>query len=173
MKKLALLAVFLALPLALIAQAPPSAFATTSFSFNLAPISLPNLGSSISGAETDAVFPITTNNIIGETTLVGQSTFIGGRYERVFPVIANYLQNHTALTGGNFQAGITASAGVVKSSIKASWGGRAGLFLRYAPAGSQNFNIGIEAQANYLPYYAGATSPHWVPSVAIGPNFRF
>ena len=169
---LVLLAAFLALPAAF-AQAPPNAFAASNFSFNLSPISLPNLGSSIAGAETDALFPFTTNNIIGETTLIGQSTFVGGRYERVFPSVAKYLQEHTALTGGNFQAGVTSSLGVVKASSKTTWGGRAGFFLRYAPAGSTNFNIGIEAQANYLPNYAGANSPHWVPSVAIGPNFRF
>lgn len=156
------------------AQAPPNAFAATSFSFNLSPISLPNLGSSISGAETDALFPLTTNNYLGETTLIGSNTFIGGRYDRVFPTIAKYLQNHTALTGGNFQAGITASAGVLRESPKNTWGGRAGFFLRYAPAGSTSFNIGFEAQANYLPGYGGASQvSHWVPSIAIGPNFRF
>lgn len=172
MKKTLALAILLLFATAVLAQTPaPSAFSTTSFSFNLAPINLPGLNS-ISGAETDAMFPLTTNNHFGETTLIGQSTFIGGRYDRVFPVIANYLQNHTALTGGNFQAGVTASLGVVRNS-NTSWGGRAGLFLRWAPAGSTNFNVGFEAQANYLPSYAGVNSPHWVPSLAVGPNFRF
>lgn len=165
---LALLSTFLALPA--FAQAPPSAFATTSFSFNLSPINLPGVNS-IAGAETDAMFPLTTNNRFGETTLIGSSTFIGGRYDRVFPVIANYLQSHTALTGGNFEAGLTSSLGVVKNA-NTSWGGRAGLFVRWAPAGSTNFNVAFEAQANYLPGYA-TNSPHWVPSLAVGPNFRF
>ena len=161
------------LAVGLVAQTtPPSAFQTTSFSFNLTPLTLPNMGSSIAGFETDAMFPLTTNNRFGETTLIGQSTFVGGRYDRVFPSVANYLQNHTALTGGNFEAGITSSLGVVKAS-QTSWGGRAGVFLKYAPNGSSNFNIGFEAQANYLPRYAGDSSPHWVPSVAVGPNFRF
>jgi hypothetical protein len=153
--------------------APVNAFSTTTFNFNLSPITLPNLGSSISGAESDALFAFTTNNILGETTLIGQSTFIGGRYERLFPAVAKYLQNHTALTGGNFQAGFTSSLGVVKAAVKNEWGGRVGLFLRYAPGGTQNFNMAFEAQANYLPGYAGADSPHWVPSLAAGPNFRF
>ena len=152
---------------------PPSAFATTSFTFNLSPISLPNIGTSLSGAETDAMFNFTTNNQFGTTSLIGASTFVGGRYDHTFPSVANYLQNHTALTGGNFQFGVSSSLGVVKAQFKTFWGGRAGLFLRYAPAGSQNFNIGFEAQANYLPEYASATSPHWIPSIAIGPNFRF
>lgn len=155
-----------------VCQAPPSAFSTTTFSFNLSPINLPGLGASVSGAETDAMFPLTTNNRFGETTLIGQSTFIGGRFDHVFPSVAKYLQSHTALTGGNFEAGITSSLGVVKSA-NSNWGGRAGLFLRYAPGGATNFNIGFEAQANYLPNYAGASSPHWVPSIAVGPNFRF
>lgn len=155
------------------AQAPPNAFQSTSFSFNLSPITLPNVGSTLSGAETDAMFPLTTNNRFGETTLIGQSTFIGGRYDRVFPSIAKYLQNHTALTGGNFEAGISSSLGVVKASTKNEWGGRAGFFLKYAPNGATNFNIGFEAQANYLPRYAGDSSPHWIPSIAVGPNFRF
>jgi len=152
---------------------PPSAFQTTTFSFNLSPITLPNLGSSISGFESDAMFPLTTNNRFGMSTLIGQSTLVGGRYDRVFPSVAKYLQNHTALTGGNFEAGVTSTLGVVKASTKNSWGGRAGFYLKYAPAGSTSFNVGIEAQANYLPRYAGDSSPHWVPSVAIGPNFRF
>lgn len=168
----ALLCLF-ALAMPLVAQTqPPSAFATTSFSFNLSPISLPNLGNSIAGAETDALFPLTTNNRFGETTLIGQSTFVGGRYDRVFPSVAKYIQAHTALTGGNFEAGISSSLGVVKGA-KSSWGGRAGFFVHYAPAGSTSFNIGFEAQANYLPNYAGANTPHWVPSIAVGPNFRF
>lgn len=169
---LATLAV-LVLSIACFAQTPaPSAFSTTSFSFNLAPITLPNMGATASGAETDAIFPLTANNRFGETTLIGASTFIGGRYERVFPSLAKYLQEHTALTGGNFEGGITSSLGVVKGTVS-SWGGRAGFFLHYAPAGSTSFNIGFEAQANYLPNYAGSNTPHWLPSVAIGPNFRF
>lgn len=169
---LALLAVFLALPV-FGQTTPPSAFTTTSVNFNLTPLTLPGTSAgTLTGAETDVMFPLTTNNIFGQTTIVGESTFIGGRYERVIPVVANYLQNHTALTGGNFQFAVTSSLGVVKNS-KVSWGGRVGLLLKYAPAGSTNFNIGFEAQANYLPTYAGVNSQHWIPSVAVGPNFRF
>lgn len=169
-KTLAIVLLSLFATVAFAQTTPPSAFSTTSFSFNLSPINLPGVNS-ISGAETDAMFPLTTNNRFGETTLIGSSTFIGGRYDRVFPVIANYLQSHTALTGGNFEAGLTSSLGVVKNA-NTSWGGRAGLFVRWAPAGSTNFNVAFEAQANYLPGYA-TNSPHWVPSLAVGPNFRF
>jgi hypothetical protein len=164
----------LILAAAAFAQTPaPSAFSTTSISFNLTPITLP--GSSkgtLSGAETDIMFPLTTNNIFGETTLIGESTFIGGRYERVIPSVAKYLQNHTALTGGNFQFALTSSLGVVRG-VTNSWGGRTGFSLKYAPAGSTSFNIGFEAQANYLPNYAGLGTQHWIPSVALGPNFRW
>lgn len=156
------------------AQTPPSVFNSTTMSFSLSPIQLPGTSQgTLSGAETDVLFPLTNNNVFGQTILVGESTFIGGRYNRVFPSVAKYLQNHTALTGANFQFGITSSLGVVKSAIKPSWGGRAGFFLNYAPAGSQNFSLGFEAQANYLPYYAGPQTQHWVPSLAVGPNFRF
>lgn len=172
MKSFAIATLLLTLSIGMVAQAPPSAFATTSFSFNLSPITLPKVGQTAAGAETDAMFPLTTNNRFGETTLIGNSTFIGGRYDRVFPSVAKYLQSHTALTGGNFEAGLTSSLGVVKAS-NTYWGGRAGFFLHYAPNGSTNFNIGFEAQANYLPGYAGATSQHWVPSLAVGPNFRW
>ena len=172
---LALLSVWLALPVFAQTPAPtptPTAFSGTSFSFNLSPITLPNVGTTLAGAETDAMFNLTTNNIFGETALIGNSTFVGGRYDRVFPSIGKYLQDHTALTGGNFQAGLTTSLGVVKSA-KSTWGGRVGVFARWAPAGSTSFSMAFEAQANYLPNYAGPTSPHWVPSIAIVPNFRF
>jgi hypothetical protein len=175
MKQISILVLAVALVLAcpLFAQAPPNAFDPTSFSFNLSPISLPGLGTTLAGAETDALFSLSTNNNLGMTTLVGNSTFLGGRYERVIPQVANYLQNHTALTGGNYEFGITSSVGVVKVPARDYWGGRAGFFLKYAPAGSQSFNIAFEAQANYLPEYGGTTSPHWVASIAVGPNFRF
>lgn len=152
---------------------PPNAFSDTTINFNLTPITLPGTNNgTLSGAETDVTFPLTTNNIFGETTLIGESTFVGGRYERVIPSVAKYLQNHTALTGGNFQFAVTSSLGVVRG-VKTSWGGRAGFSLKYAPAGSTSFNIGFEAQANYLPNYAGPNSQHWIPSIAVGPNFRF
>lgn len=173
MKRAILVVAVLLLATLSFAQAPPNAFSGTSISFNLTPLTLPGTSQgTLSGAETDVTFPLTTNNIFGETTLIGESTFVGGRYERVFPSIAKYLQEHTALTGGNFQFAVTSSLGVVKGA-KNSWGGRAGFSLKYAPAGSTSFNIGFEAQANYLPNYAGPNSQHWVPSLAIGPNFRF
>lgn len=152
---------------------PASVFSGTTINFGLTSLQLPGTSQgTLSGMETDVTFPLTTNNIFGETTLVGEATFVGGRYERVIPSVAKYLQNHTALTGGNFQFALTSSLGVVKGA-KASWGGRAGVTLKYAPAGSTVFDIGFEAQANYLPNYSGPNSQHWVPSLAIGPNFRF
>jgi len=167
MKLLIITALFVALVATCVAQAPPSAFESTSISFNLTPITLPGQQQTLSGAETDALVHFTPNNIFGETTLISTSPFVGGRYERVFPSIANWLQNHTSLTGGNFQAGITMSLGVVKAD-KTHWGERAGIFLKYAPSGASNFNIGIDAEWNNLPGIA-----HHIPSIAVGPNFRF
>lgn len=146
---------------------PPSAFETTTLSFALSPITLPSTVSTLSGAETDLLMHFTPNNVFGATSLISSSTFVGGRYEHAFPSIANYLQNHTSLTGGNFQAGVTASLGVVKAD-KERWGERAGFFLKYAPSGATNFNLGIDVEWNNLPGIA-----HHIPSIAIGPNFRF
>jgi len=149
------------------AAQPQSAFAETTYTFNLTPITLPRTGTTLAGAETDMLVSITTNNALGATTLISSSPFVGGRYERAIPSIANYLQNHTALTGYNFQAGLTASAGVVNSG-KEFWGERAGIFLKYAPAGSTSFSVAIDAEWNNFPGIA-----HNIPSLAISPAWRF
>lgn len=161
------LLLFTALAIAQTPAPPPTAFTDTTISFNLSPITLPGIGQTLSGAETDALVHFTPNNVFGETALISNQSFIGGRYERTFPSVANFLQNHTTLTGGNFQFGLTVSAGVVKADTN-HWGERAGLFLKYAPNGSTNFNIGVDAEWNNLPGIA-----HNIPSIAIGPNFRF
>jgi hypothetical protein len=170
MKTLSIVAVVaLLLSLACFAQTapPPSAFSATTISFGLTPITLPRSGQTLSGMETDAMVHFSANNIFGETSLISSSPFVGGRYDRVFPSVANWLQNHTSLTGGNFQAYATVSLGVVLAD-KERWGERAGLGLKYAPGATENFNIGIEAQWNNFPGIA-----HHIPSIAIGPNFRF
>lgn len=167
MKSLSLAVVVCLLSIASFAQAPPSAFASTTISFGLTPLSLPRSGQTLTGMETDALVHFTPNNIFGETTLISNSPFVGGRYDRVFPSVAKFLQNHTSLTGGNFEAYATVSLGVVLSD-KERWGERAGIGLKYAPSGSDNFNIGVEAQWNNFPGIA-----HNIPSVAVGPNFRF
>lgn len=153
----------------MVAQVTPAsnAFASTTYSFNLSPITLPGSSQTLSGAETDIMVHFTDNNIFGETTLISSAPFIGGRYERTFPVISDYLQNHTALTGGHFQVGVTVSLGVVKGD-RSHWGERGGVFMKYAPNGSDNFNVGFEASWNNLPGIA-----HNIPSVVVGPNFRF
>jgi hypothetical protein len=145
----------------------PSAFSATSISFVLTPITLPGGTSTLAGAETDALVNFTPNDAFGETALISSSSFIGGRYERNFPQISKWIQNHTSLTGDNFLAGITVSAGVVEGS-KEYWGERAGAFLKYAPAGSTTFNVGVDIEWNNL-----GPLGHNIPSVAIGPNFRF
>jgi hypothetical protein len=148
-------------------QTSPSAFADTTYNFTLTPVTLPSLGTTLAGMETDVLINLTKNNNLGETTLISSSPFIGGRYERVFPSVATWLQTHTNFTGGNFQAGLTVSLGVVKAD-KERWGERAGVFLKYAPNGATNFNVGLDVEANNLPGIA-----HWQPSIAVGPNFRF
>lgn len=175
MRNLFVVVITVALSAAAFSQAtPPSAFAGTTYNFALTPVTLPGQQQTLSGAETDFLVNFTPNNVFGETTLISTATFVGGRYERIFPSVANWIQNHTSLTGGNFEAGVTTSLGVVKGA-KEYWGERAGIFLKYAPSGSQNFNIGIDAEWNNLPGIDPSTSSygHNVPSIAIGPNFRF
>ena len=146
---------------------PQSSFADTTYTFGLTPVTLPGAGTTLSGAESDILIHVTPNNAFGPTTLISSSTFVGGRYDRSFPVVANWLQNHTALTGFNYQFYVTGSVGVVKGDTS-HWGERAGVGLRGAPSGSTNFSVAFEAQANNLPGIS-----RWVPSVAISPQFRF
>jgi len=172
MKKLILLSLCLALPLLVVAQTPtpsPTPFGGTSVSFGLTPITLPSVGQTLAGAETDTLFHFTNYNLVGATVLVSSSTFVGGRYNRIFPSVSTWLQNHTALTGNQFQVGFTASGGVIESG-KTQWGGRGGFFVNYALNGS--WAMGFEAQANYLPGIVTGTSK-WAPSIAVGPNFHF
>lgn len=150
------------------APQPQSPFADNTYSFGLTPVTLPGTGTTLAGAETDIMIHITENNTIGQTMLISTSPFIGGRYEHAFPAVAKWLQDHTALTGYNYQFYVTGSLGVVKGSDKSHWGERAGLGLKWAPAGTSNFDVAFEAQANNLPGIS-----HWIPSVAISPQFRF
>jgi hypothetical protein len=150
-------------------QTPASTpFAGTSVSFSLTPVTLPGYGQTLAGAESDTLFHFTTNNMIGSTVLVSSSTFVGGRYNRIFPSISTWLQNHTALTGNQFEVGLTFSGGVIEAT-KSQWGGRGGFFVNYAL--SNSWAMGFEAQANYLPGMAPLGK--WAPSIAVGPNFHF
>lgn len=146
----------------------PTPFAGTSVSFGLTPVTLPNYGQTLAGAETDTLFHFTDYNVIGPTILVSSSTFVGGRYNRIFPSVSNFLQKYTALTGNQFQVGFTVSGGVVETG-KSKWGGRAGFFINYAL--NNSWAMGFEAQANYLPGIV--TGGNWAPSIAVGPNFHF
>lgn len=175
MKLKALFAALILSGLALAQTAPPSPFAASTMSFNLSQISLPGQQQTLAGMETDAMITFSEYFNLGETTVISTSPFIGGRVEFVIPQVAKYLQNHTSLTGANFQFGYTGSAGVVKSAIKSTWGERAGIFLKYAPAGNQNFNLGVDVEWNNMPYVDPSNKGygHHVLSVAVGPAFRF
>lgn len=166
---LALLAVFLAIPLAaqVTATTPQGAFLSTTYNFSLTPVTLPGTGTTLSGVENDMLINFTPNNSIGETSLISTSPFIGGRYDRAIPQVAKWLQNQTALSGYNFQFYLTGSLGVVKAD-RNHYGERAGLGLRWAPSGTTNFSVAFEAQANNLPGIS-----HWVPSFTVSPQFRF
>lgn len=147
---------------------PQTPFQASSISFSLTPVTLPGYGQTLAGAETDTLFHFTTNNVVGATALISSSSFVGGRYNRIFPSVSTWLQNHTALTGNQFEVGFTLSGGVVEAT-KSQWGGRSGFFVNYAL--NNTWAMGFEAQANYLPGIA--TEGKWAPSIAIGPNFHF
>src|SRR3954468_2775545 len=82
MKKVTLVLVFvMAAMIGVQAQTPqPSAFPSSTYNFNLTPITLPGAKTSVAGAETDVKLKITQNFALGETTLIsGNYSFIGGR----------------------------------------------------------------------------------------------
>lgn len=149
------------------------AFNTSTVSFGLTPVTLPSFGSTLAGVETDTAFNFTNYNQVGVRTIVSTSTYIGPVYNRIFPSVSSYLQNHTALAGNQFQVGLTLSGGVVEAS-KQQWGGDGGIFVNYAPSGSKTWAIAFAGTAAYLPGIAN-TSGHgkWIPKVAIGPAFKF
>ena len=174
MKCFALFAVLL-LSVAAVAQSAsqPSAFPTTTFNFNLTPVTLPGAKTSVAGAETDVKMKITTNFALGETNLIsGNYSFIGERSDYVIPQFSKWLQNISpTLNGYQFQLGVTQSLGVVRTPIalgqnQSHWGERAGMFLNYAV--NNNVGLGLEAQWTNLPGYQHSTY-----SLAFGPNFHF
>lgn len=169
---LVLLSVFLSLPL-LAQTTPPSAFEDTTINFNLTPLTLPGAKQSAPGAETDVKLNVTTNNTIGETTLISSAySFIGGRYDRTIPQFSAWLNNVSpSLNGFNFQLGLTGSLGVVRTPLSLGnnaehWGERAGVFLNYKV--SNSMGLAVETQWCNFPGYA-----HNTYSVAVGPNFHF
>jgi hypothetical protein len=167
MKRFGILFFALALATA-VAQIPAPVFSTTTVNFNLSQLSLPGARQSVAGAETDVLLTVTPNNQFGETTLVNPSfTFVGGRYNRTFPAVSNWLNNLSPnLDGMQFQFGVTASLGAVQASNVSHWGERAGAFINYAV--SNSWTLGFEAQWCNLPGYQ-----HNTYSIALGPAFHF
>ena len=150
----------------------PTAFPSTSVTFNLAPLTLPGAKTSVAGAETDVKVKISTNFDIGETTLVSADyTFVGERSDYVIPQFSKWLQNTSpTLNGYQFQLGVTQSLGVSRGQLgpngTSHWGERAGAFLNYSFNGTTG--LGLEAQWCNFPGYV-----HNTYSLAFGPNFHF
>jgi len=155
-------------------QAPPQAQQTKqatgdtiTVSFGLTPITLPNAPSSIAGAESDVVLPFTTNNWIGETSIVSSNySFVGGKYMRILPAVGKYMAAQNAMFA-NSDIGLTASAGVVFVNGKKHWGSTAGMFWL------QNINdtwgMGFDAEAVRFPDVADK----WTWKLAVGPQLKF
>jgi hypothetical protein len=164
----------LVLAVAAMGQTPaPSAFPSTTYNFNLSPVTLPGSKTSVAGAETDVKIKLSQNLALGETNLIsGDYTFIGGRGDYVISAFSKWLQNVSPMLNGyQFQLGLTGSAGVIRTPVRlgvnaSHWGERAGMFLNYAVTG--NVGLGAEAQWCNLPGYA-----HTTYSIAFGPNFHF
>jgi hypothetical protein len=151
----------------------PTAFPSTTYNFNLTPITLPGAKTSLTGAESDIKIKITPNFDLGETSLIGPDyVFLGGRGDYVIPQFSKWLQNVSpTLNGYQFQLGLTGSIGVIRTPVgvgtsQSHWGQRAGMFLNYSVSG--NVGLGLEGQWCNLPGYA-----HTTYSVAFGPNFHF
>lgn len=185
MKKLILALLLVAFALSLNAQTTTGpncsttalncpAFNGNTMSFALTPVTLPSFGKTLSGAQTDELFSLTTNNQFGATFLVSSSTYVGVRYKRTLAGVSSWLQNHTALTGNHFQAGLSFSGGTVKAS-KTQWGADGSFFLNYAPNGSNNWAVAIDAGAGYFPGIVNAAggSAKFIPKLTIGPLFTF
>jgi hypothetical protein len=172
MKNAMVIALLCVLSIGAVAQTQAtSAFPSTTYNFNLTPITLPGVKTTASGAETDIKFHPTTNFDVGETTLLSTDyVFVGGRGDYVIPQFSKWLNNISpSLNGYQFELGLTGSLGTVKAfgvSSSAHWGERAGIFLNYAVSGTTG--LGVEFQWNNFPGYA-----HNVPSIAFGPNFHF
>ena len=151
---------------------PPQPVATgdtITVTFNLSPITLPDAPSSIAGAETDIILPFTTNNWIGETSIVSSNySFVGGKYMRIFPNLVKYLGKVSPLNFTGSDIGVTASGGVVFVNNTKHWGGTAGVFWM------QNINstwaMTIDAEAVRFPY---VSTEAWTWKMAVGPNIKF
>jgi hypothetical protein len=165
----------LVLSIASLAQTEPApqttAFPETSVTFNLAPITLPGLKSTIAGAETDILIAPSNSFSLGETTLTGSTMiFAGGRAQYVIKPVSTWIQTHSPnLNGYQFQFGVTSSLGVVKPVGTVGtphWGERAGVFLNYALNGQ--WGLGVDAEwGNFV----GVQRNTW--TLGVGPNFHF
>jgi len=152
---------------------PPntSAFPSTTVSFNLSPITLPGVKSTVAGAETDVLLTPSNSFQVGETTLTSSSMiFVGGRGNYVIKSVSDFIQNHSPnLNGYQFQFGFTGSVGVVKPVGVVGnphWGERGGVFLNYAVNGQ--WGMGVDAEWGNFP---GVQHNTW--TFAFGPNFHF
>ena len=152
---------------------PPTPQPQYTLTLTLSPINVPGVKNSVTGVETDPKFFLTPNNVVGPTTIVSPDfSFVGGRYDRVFPQVSKFINNLSpSLNGYNFTCGLTGSLGVVYSpngtgGTQQHWGERAGGFCNYSFNGT--VSVGAEGQINNLVGYE-----RWAPSLSIGPQFHF
>lgn len=163
MKKLALLAVVLALPLFAFGQV-----AASQFSLNASALSLSNSQGTMPVADVGARFAITSNFELRNDNLVAsgiQSYFGGVNY--AIPQIAQLLAK-TNLNPQNFRFYVTGSAGVANVASSRVLAALAGGGFEYSPGGNGQFALSGEARWAKIPGFNNSTV-----IVSFGPTLTF
>lgn len=136
--------------------------------FGLTPVTLPGIGSSVTGAESDTLLPFTTYNWIGLTTITSTSyTYLAPRYTRIVPQIGTFLNNHSqTLDFSGSDVGITMSAGLVSVNGKTHWGESAGISWLQNINNTWGMNFNAE-------WFNPVGYEHNTYKVSVGPTLKF
>lgn len=181
MKKfaIALLAVFLTLPLVaqVQAQTAPSSPAINTFSLNATPISLPGNHSTVAGVDAGMTLTLTSNFDLRDDNVLsgdGFMQYFGGGFNYRLPAVSKWLNNASPnLNGYDFQFYLTGSAGIDRVGVNTAattqhYAFLAGGGVNYMIAGSNTWALGAEVQYAKLPGYNNNTVV-----VKVGPSVHF
>lgn len=155
MKKLALLSIFLALPIVAFAQT------VNSFSVTTSAISLPNGKDTLVGTDAGIALVVTPNISIFERNILGSGNafqFFGGGAQYNFPVLSTKLNNASVnLDGMRFQFFGKGSAGLVKVPMGNHYGFTAGGGVNYDLTGKGTWSFGGSIEYAKFPGYVNNT----------------